>query len=123
MKNLEEALWQDYVDAGEKLEHLNSTSGEGAYSAMLEERDRVRNELIKLRQNDQENDSRVNQYKSEEKRDKIRNIITAVTFGISTVVSIAVVNKTFKFDETSTVTSTAGRPILNGVISRIFKRN
>ena len=57
-----------------------------------------------------------------EERDKIRNRITIVTFGISTAISLYAIVKTFRFDQDSTVTSTLGRNILNSVIPKLFKK-
>ena len=59
---------------------------------------------------------------AEDEREKIRNRITIVTFGISTAISLYAIVKTFRFDQDSTVTSTLGRNILNSVIPKLFKK-
>lgn len=109
MSKIEEALWQDYKAISDRIEVLDIES-EG-YEAALEERDKLRNELLKLEQ-----------IESENKREKIRNGITVGTFVVSTGVSLYAIAKTFKFDQVATVTSTLGRNILNGVVPKIMKR-
>lgn len=109
MSKIEEALWNDYEAVNDLLGGLEINSKE--YEDASKERDNIRNELIKL-----------NQTVSENKRDKIRNIISIVTFTVSTVVSVYAISKTFKFDQEATVTSTLGRGILNGVVPKMLKR-
>ena len=109
MSKIEEALWQDYKAISDRIEVLDIES-EG-YEAALGERDKLRNELLKLEQ-----------IESENKREKIRNGITVGTFVVSTGVSLYAIAKTFKFDQVATVTSTLGRNILNGVVPKIMKR-
>ena len=109
MNKIKEAFWKDYVEASDRIKGLDVTS-EG-YDAALEERDKLRNELLKLTQIEEESE-----------REKIRNGITVGTFVVSTVVSVYAITKTFKFDQVATVTSTLGRNILNGVVPKMFKR-
>ena len=119
MKNkIEEALWQDYEDAGQRIKDLSIKDGDN-YRVALEDRDKIRNELIKLEQMKNEKENQGEQLKSDSKKDLIRNILSVITFGVTTGLSIYTIHRTFKFDETSTVTSTLGRNALNGVIPKL----
>lgn len=120
MSKIKEALWSDYVASGNLIKGLDANSEK--YKAALEERDKLRNELIKLEQMEQEKELKKSQIKSEEEREKIRNGITIGTFVVSTAISVYAITKTFKFDQVATVTSTLGRNILNGVVPKMLKR-
>ena len=122
MTNIKKALWEDYKAVNDLIDDLSIDDEGGAYKIALEERDKIRNELIKLVQIEQEDKTNYKQIQSENKRDKIRNIINVVTFGVSTCVSVYSIIRTFKFDQTATVTSTLGRNILNGVVPKMLKR-
>lgn len=115
---IEEALWQDYEDACELISEL-SIENVDSYRVAVEDRDKIRNELIKLEQMKNEKENQNEQLKSDSKKDLIKNVISMVTFGVTTGLSIYTIFKTFKFDETSTVTSTLGRNALNGVIPKL----
>ena len=43
-------------------------------------------------------------------------------FGVSTLLSLYAIIRTFNFDQESTVTSTLGRNILNNVVPKLFKK-
>lgn len=119
MKNkIEEALWQDYNDADELISGLSMENAD-SYRIAVEDRDKIRNELIKLEQMKNEKETQNEQLKSESKKDLIRNVLSMVTFGVTTGLSIYTIIRTFKFDQTSTVTSTLGRNALNGVIPKL----
>lgn len=120
MEKIEAALWHDYKEVTEKLSKL--TVGSDQYTAVLESQDQLRNELIKLKQIEEETNVKKFQIESENKREDIRNKITIVTFVVTTGVSIYSIAKTFKFDQVATVTSTLGRNILNGAIPKLLKR-
>ena len=120
MSNIEKALWQNYNDVNDCIKGLDKESIE--YKEALEERDKVRNELIKLEQINKDTNVKISQIESENKREKIRNGITIGTFVVSTGVSVYAIAKTFKFDQVATVTSTLGRNILNGVVPKMLKR-
>ena len=109
MGKVKEALWADYKAISDLIKSLDEKSER--YAAALDERDKLRNELIK-----------VEQIESENNREKIRNGITIGTFVVTTGVSIYAIAKTFKFDQVATVTSTLGRNILNGVVPKMLKR-
>lgn len=120
MSKIKEALWKDYKTISDLIDELDIKSER--YQAALEERDRLRNELIKLEQIKLESDAKISQIESENKREKIRNGITIGTFVVTTGVSVYAIAKTFKFDQVATVTSTLGRNILNGVVPKMLKR-
>lgn len=120
MSKIEEALWQDYKKVSDLIESLDVTSD--GYKAALDERDKLRNELLKIEQIEQDSEVKKYQVESENKREKIRNGITIGTFVVSTGVSLYAIAKTFKFDQVATVTSTLGRNILNGVVPKLLKR-
>ena len=120
MDEIKKTLWSDYKKVSEKIDGLDITSEK--YESLLEERDKIRNELLKLEQANMEVNIKNNQIEAENKREKVRNSITIGTFAVSTGVSLYAILRTFKFDEGATVTSTLGRNILNGVVPKMFKR-
>ena len=131
MKRINETLWKDYESVSNQIE--SCTNKDDGYKLLLEERDKLRNELIKFEQTNieadlkklqMETETKIKeaQIEAENKREKIRNQITIGTFAISTGVSVYAIVKTFKFDQVATVTSTLGRNILNGVVPKMFKR-
>ena len=120
MRKIEEALWQNYEEVNNKLNDVNPKNDN--YVELAEERDKIRNELIKIKQIEIENENSKIKIQSENKRDFIHNIISVSTFTVSTLITIWGINKTFRFDQDSTVTSTLGRNILNGVIQKMLKR-
>lgn len=119
---IEEALWQDYNDANNLLNEISISENSESYKIALEDKDKIRNELIKVEQMKKEEQTQTEQIKNDSKKDLIRNILSTVTFSVTTGVSIYTIVKTFKFDQESTVTSTLGRNILNGVIPKMSKR-
>lgn len=131
MKRITETLWADYEKVSGQIG--TCTEKDEGYKLLLEERDKLRNELLKLEQtsieadlkkHQMENEVKIKeaQIEAENKREKIRNQITIGTFAVSTGVSIYAIVRTFRFDQTSTVTSTLGRNILSGVVPKMFKR-
>lgn len=119
MKNLEETLWEDYTEASELLDGLDFDNP--GYKIINEEVDRIRNELLKLKQIDNDRIIKEFEIKNENNKEKIKNIISIATFSLSTLISLIAINKTFKFDEGATITSTLGRNILNNFIPKFFK--
>jgi len=127
---IEEALWNDYNDAKSKLDGLSLDDKKA--EVLVKERDNIRNELIEydksvkeleLKKQLSENDVKLKskQLTTEQKNELMRNGIAIGTFLISTTVSIFTIIKTFRFDEESSVTSTMGRGVLNGVVPKLFK--
>lgn len=120
MSKIEEALWSNYEDVNDLMSGVELKSNE--YKTLLEERDKIRNELINIDQFDQEIDVKISQIECDNMKDRIRNGITIGTFVISTGISLYAISKTFKFDQVATITSTLGRNILNGVVPKMGKR-
>ncbi len=109
MKETKEILLADYNDVTEKLKCVNKD--DDAFRELLNDRKAIRDELVKMEE-----------INSENKRDKIRNIITVGTFSITSSLSVWALLRTLKFDEDATVTSTAGRGIVSDVILKMFKK-
>lgn len=120
MNKIESTLWNNYEAVNKLI--LSTEISKDEYKVLLEERDKIRNELINMDQFDQEIDVKISQIECDNMKDKIHNGITIGTFIISTGVSIYAISKTFKFDQVATITSTLGRNILNGVIPKIGKK-
>lgn len=127
---IEEALWDDYNDAKSQLKGLALDDKKA--EVLLKERDNIRNELIEYDKSVREvdlkrqlsvEDSKIKsmQLTTDQKNELMRNAITIGTFLVSTTVSIITIVKTFEFDRDSSVTSTMGRGVLNGVVPKLFK--
>lgn len=112
--NIENALWKDYNDLGDIMKVIGESNEQK--SDILDERDRIRQELIKLEQSKNEIRVKRDEIDAENKREQVRNRITMVTFGISTGLSLYAIIMTFYFDRDRTITSTLGRNILNSVL-------
>lgn len=120
MNKIESTLWDNYEAVNQLIVKTDIDKDE--YKVLLEERDKIRNELINIDQFDQEIDVKISQIECDNMKDKIRNGINIGTFIITTGVSIYAISKTFKFDQVATITSTLGRNILNGVVPKMGKR-
>lgn len=120
MNETKQTLWKDYDEINDLMKMVNIQDEQ--YKMLLEEKDKIRNELIKLEQTQSEAKIKLEQIVAEDKREKKRNLITIGTFTVTTGVSIFGIIKTFRFDQESTITSTLGRGFLNGVIPKMFKR-
>jgi dihydroorotase len=112
--NIENALWKDYNDLGDIMKVIGESNEQK--SDILDERDRIRQELIKLEQSKNEIRVKREEIDAEDKREQVRNRITMITFGVSTGLSLYAIIMTFYFDRDRTVTSTLGRNILNSVL-------
>ena len=120
MKNLKEALWSDYT---ENTELINGVEiGTTEYKNFMDERDKIRNELIKVEQIEEDRITKEYEIDSEKRNNFIGHAITLGTFAVSTIISVYAISKTFRFDQEATITSTLGRGIINNVTSKIFKR-
>lgn len=112
--NIENALWKDYNDLGDIMKVIGESSEQK--NDILDERDRIRQELIRLEQSKNEIKVKRDEIDAENKREKVRNRITMITFGVSTGLSLYAIIMTFYFDRDRTITSTLGRNILNSVL-------
>lgn len=119
MKETRDLLMKDYSMVNDLLT-VTKGDAEGR-GDLLKERDNIRNELIKMDSIDMEAKTKEAEIKAEDRREKVRNGITIGTFAVTSLISIWAVLKTFKFDETGTVTSTLGRGILGNITPK-FKR-
>lgn len=118
MTKIESTLWANYERINKKINDTSITLGT-EYQMLLEERNRIREQLINLYTYENDTELKKQSDIKEDFKDKVKNIITISTFVISTGISIYAIRKTFKFDETSTVTSTLGRNILNSTVPKM----
>ena len=119
--NIENALWKDYNDLGDIMKVIGESNEQK--SDILDERDRIRQELIRLEQSKNEIRVKREEIDAENKREQVRNRITMITFGVSTGLSLYAIIMTFYFDRDRTITSTLGRNILNSVLPlKIFSK-
>lgn len=122
MGTIKEALWANYEDVNKQIKELDMSSTDSNYQNLFEERDRLRNELLKLEQLEQEKHIQISKMQIEQRNELIRNGITVGTFAINLIACIGIAMKTFKFDQTSTITSTMGRNALSNFIPKLFRR-
>ena len=122
MDEIEKSLWNDYKNISNLIGDMSIVDDVEAYKIVLEDRDKIRNELIKLEQIKQE--ERVNnvKVKSENKRDNFHNIITVGSVVLQTGFGLFALITTFEFDKSATITSTLGRGILNSCIPKIIRK-
>ncbi|WP_288886956.1 hypothetical protein [uncultured Eubacterium sp.] len=120
MHKIKEALWSDYENVSGLIKGLDK--GSDYYGDAVKERDNIRKELIELAQIESTKVINEKQLKSESRKELINKIIDVATFTVSTAVSIYSIILTFKFDQSSTITSTLGRNILSGAIPKANKR-
>ena len=120
MEKTKETLWNDYYAVSDLIKCVEADHPN--YKLLLDERDKLRNELIKLDEVSKEINLKKSQIEAEDKREKTRNIITIGTFVVTTGVSVWTVVKTFRFDQVATMTSTLGRSSITNVVSKMFKR-
>lgn len=118
-RNLETALWNDYEDIQSKINSLE-TKDEN-FAKLLDERDKIRQVMLKLEINNNDNIVKEKEIIAMNNRELITNKITIYTFIISTSISLYAISRTFNFDQESTITSTLGRNILNGFLPKVFK--
>ena len=116
MEEIKNALWEDYNETKKLLEDLEPGTDE--YKMVSAEVDNIRKELIDVGKTDIESDIKKTQIEEDTKRDKTKNCITIGTFTVTTGLSLYALLRTFKFDETDTVTSTLGRNILNSFLPK-----
>ncbi len=120
MHKIKNALWSDYENVSGLIKGLDK--GSEYYEDAVKERDNIRKELIELAQIESNKVINEKQLKSESRKDIINKVIDITTFTVTTAVSIYSIILTFKFDQSSTITSTLGRNILSGTIPKANKR-
>lgn len=119
-KTVKEALWQNYKDVENKLKNLDVKNEN--YAVLLDERDKIRSQLIKIEQLEQDKIVKDEQLEFEKQNEFIKNTISVATFSLNLLVCVGMAAKTFNFDNNSTITSTMGRGILNNFIPKLFRR-
>ena len=120
MHKIKQALWSDYENVSGLIKGLDK--GSEYYEDAVKERDNIRKVLIDLAQIESTKVINEKQLKSETRKDLINKIIDVTTFTVTTAVSIYSIILTFRFDQSSTITSTLGRNILSGAIPKANKR-
>lgn len=115
-----EALWKDYNDLGDILKVIDN--GDDRRNGILEERDKIRNEILKYEQSKNEIEIKREEIIAENRREKNRNRVTYATSIATFALSLYAIWRTFKFDEDSTMTSTLGRGIMNVFIPKLGKK-
>lgn len=115
-----EALWKDYNDLGDILKVIDN--GDDRKNGILEERDKIRNEILKYEQSKNEIEIKREEIIAENRREKNRNRVTYATSIATFTLSLYAIWRTFKFDEDSTMTSTLGRGIMNVFIPKLGKK-
>ena len=119
-KTVKEALWQNYEDVEKKLKGLDVKNDN--YAILLDERDKIRGQLIKIEQLEQDKIIKDGQLDFEKQNEFIKNSISIISFSLNLIVCVGMAAKTFNFDNNSAITSTMGRGILNNFIPKLFRR-
>lgn len=116
MKETRKLLMDDY----KKVNDLISVAEPGTpiMENLMKDRDNIRNELIKVDSQVMDTNVKQVEIEAENKREKKRNILNMLTFGVSTIISSIFVVATFNFDREHTVTSTLGRGILGNILPK-----
>ena len=119
-KNIREALWANYNAIEKEINEMNGNDEN--YEIKLEERDKIRNELLKLEQLTNDKQIKHLQFEIDKKNEFIRNLITIGTFSVNFIGCVYFTFKSFDFDKQSTMTSTMGRGILSNFMPKLFKK-
>ena len=120
MKKTKETLWKEYDNVCTQIESLEI--GHEKYQMLLDQKDKILNDLIKCEQISTDAEIKKHQIDTDNKLGFLGHLITGFSIIGSLAITMYGVKKTFKFDETATITSTMGRPILNGIVPKIIKR-
>jgi hypothetical protein len=102
--NLQELLLKDYEKIKEESVEINDLKD---YQKQISLQNELVNKIVDLEK-----------IRTDEKIEKRKHIITIITFTVTTAVSIYMANKTFKFDQSDSITSTLGKNILNNFIPK-----
>lgn len=111
MDEIKEALCKNYAEVEDLINELEVGTEE--YNAANAERDKIRNEWIKIEEIKKEYEFKEAQLQSENKKETIRNAIEVAKSVAEISVSVVLALWTFEFDKTGTITSTIGKGILN----------
>lgn len=116
-EKIKNVLWKDYEESIISQDELKNKNVE-YYKVALDNTDKIRNELIKLEQIENDKIIQKEQLKSDKKKEMWKNGIAIATL----FVSIGTVVQAFRFDRDSTMTSTLGRPMLTKMLPNFGKR-
>ena len=119
-RNIREAIWANYDEIQKEIKSIGEN--DETYEIKLEERDKIRNELLKLEQLRNDREIKNMQFEIDKKNEFIRNLITIGTFSINFIGCVYLTIKSFDFDKESTMTSTMGRGILSNFMPKLFKK-
>lgn len=119
-RNIREAIWANYDEIQKEIKCIGEN--DDTYEIKLEERDKIRNELLKLEQLRNDREIKNIQFEIDKKNEFIRNLITIGTFSINFISCVYFTIKSFDFDKESTMTSTMGRGILSNFMPKLFKK-
>lgn len=119
-RNIREAIWANYDEIQREIKSIGEN--DDTYEIKLEERDKIRNELLKLEQLRNDREIKNMQFEIDKKNEFIRNLITIGTFSINFIGCVYFTIKSFDFDKESTMTSTMGRGILSNFMPKLFKK-
>ena len=108
MDDVLKMLNKEYED--KKILIGSTTLGSDQYDALSEEADNIRKEIIEAER-----------IKLEHKRGIMNLVYLAAGTGIGLLIQINTVNKSFKFDQSSTLTSTIGRNSVIDAATKLFK--
>jgi hypothetical protein len=120
MKETRDLLMEDYRKASDLIQVLPPESRD--LDKLMKERDDIRNELIKVDSAELDAKLKREESKVEDKREMVRNVITIATTFVTCAITVWGVRKSFKFDETGTMTSTLGRSIIGGLVPKIKQK-
>lgn len=123
MKNIEKLLQEELVSEIKNLEDLEMGSED--YTKSVDGLVKLMDRAIELEKFDADKakeessfDLKVEQLEHEKKDSKIRNYLTAAGIVVPSVITIWGVLKSFKFEETGTVTTAIGRGFINKLLPK-----
>lgn len=127
MSETKKLLFEEYERLDELLNVVDVQSDK--YEEIVEMRDKVRNELIKCDSIEMEKTTKKEELEALNKREKHNNLINICLTAASLLVTIWSTCTTLDFDREHTITSTAGRGIINNgvlafnkMIDKVFRR-
>lgn len=123
MKNIEKLLQEEIESEIKNLEDLEMGSED--YTKSVDGLVKLMDRAIELEKFDADKakeesnfDLKVEQLEHEKKDSKIRNYLTAAGIVVPSVITIWGVLKSFRFEETGTVTTAIGRGFINKLIPK-----
>ena len=112
-----DTLLQDEIQ--DELQHLKGMAvGSDEYKTAVDGITKLTDRTIEMKRLEQEQQLKEQQMKEDRIDRWIRNGLTALGIAVPAGVTIWGALKTFKFEETGTITSDTGKKFLNGLFSR-----